>query len=43
MFNLPSQENVEEVIVDRGVILGHIEPRIVYSKTKNKTDKPSAA
>ena len=43
MFNLPSQDNVEEVIVDRGVVLGQIEPIIVYSKNKNKTDKSSAA
>jgi len=43
MFDLPSQENVEEVIVNRGVVLGQIEPIIVYSKNKNKTDKSSAA
>ena len=43
MFDLPSQENVEEVIVDRGVVLGQIEPIIVYSNNKNKTDKSSAA
>ena len=43
MFDLPSQENVQEVIVDRGVVLGQIEPIIVYSKNKNKTDKSSAA
>jgi ATP-dependent Clp protease ATP-binding subunit ClpX len=43
MFDLPSQKNVEEVIIDRGVVLGQIEPLIVYSKNKNITDKPSAA
>ena len=43
MFDLPSQENVQDVIVDRGVVLGQIEPIIVYSKNKNKTDKSSAA
>ena len=43
MFVLPSQENVEEVIVDRGVALGQIEPIIVYSENKNKTGKSSAA
>ena len=43
MFDLPSQENVEEVIVDQGVVLGQIEPIIVYSKNKNKIDKSSAA
>ena len=43
MFVLPSQEDVEEVIVDRGVVLGQIEPIFVYSKNKNKTGKSSAA
>ena len=43
MFDLPSQDNVEEVIIDRGVVLGQIEPIIVYSNNKNKTDKSSAA
>ena len=43
MFDLPSQENVEEVIVDQGVVLGQIEPIIVYSENKNKTGKSSAA
>ena len=43
MFDLPSQENVQDVIVDRGVVLGQIEPIIVYSKNKNKTNKSSAA
>ena len=43
MFDLPSQENVEEVIVDQGVVLGQIEPIIVYSKSKNKIGKSSAA
>ena len=37
------QENVEEVIVDQSVVLGQIEPIIVYSENKNKTGKPSAA
>ena len=43
MFDLPSQENVEEAIVDRGVVLGQIKPIIVYSRNKNKTHKSSAA
>ena len=43
MFDLPSQENVEEIIVDRSVVLGQTEPIIVYSKNKNKTNKSSAA
>ena len=43
MFDLPSQDNVEEIIVDRGVVLGQIEPIIVHSKINNKADKSSAA
>jgi len=43
MFNLPSQENVKEVIIDRSVVLGEKEPIIVYSKNKPITDKSSAA
>ena len=43
MFNLPSQENVKEVIIDRNVVLGKKEPIIVYSKNKDITDKSSAA
>jgi len=43
MFDLPSQENVEEVIVDQSVVLGQIEPIIVYSENKNKAGKSSAA
>ena len=39
MFNLPGQENIEEVIVDAGASRGVSEPIIVHSKshTKNKT------
>ncbi len=43
MFDLPSQENVEEIIIDQAVVTGKIEPMVVYSKNKNKTDKSSAA
>ena len=43
MFDLPSQENVEEVIIDQSVVLGQIEPIIVYSENKNKAGKSSAA
>ena len=43
MFNLPSQENVKEVIIDRSVVLGEKEPMVVYSKNKDITDKSSAA
>ncbi len=43
MFDLPSQENVEEIIIDQTVVTGKNEPIVVYSKNKNKTDKSSAA
>jgi ATP-dependent Clp protease ATP-binding subunit ClpX len=43
MFDLPSQENVKEVLIDRSVVLGEKEPIVVYSKNKDITDKPSAA
>ena len=43
MFDLPSQENVKEVIIDRSVVLGKKEPIVVYLKNKDITDKSSAA
>jgi len=45
MYNLPSQDNVEEVIVDVNAAKGHSQPIIVHSKNNNKvkTDKTSAA
>jgi ATP-dependent Clp protease ATP-binding subunit ClpX len=47
MFELPSLENVEEVIVDSGAAKSETQPTIVYSKntqsSKNKTTKSSAA
>ena len=43
MFNIPTQENVKEVIIDRSVALGEKEPIVVYSKNKDITDKSSAA
>ena len=43
MFDLPSQENVKEVIIDHSVVLGEKEPIVVYSKNKDITDKSSAA
>ena len=43
MFDLPSQENVKEVIIDRSVVLGEKEPIVVYLKNKDITDKSSAA
>ncbi len=44
MFDLPGQENIEEVIVDMGSVKGKYEPIIIYSKNnKSKTEKTSAA
>jgi len=43
MFDLPSQENVKEIIIDQSVVLGEKEPIVVYSKNKDITGKSSAA
>ena len=45
MYDLPSQDNVEEVIVDASAAKGLTQPIIVHSKNskQNKTDKTSAA
>ena len=45
MYDLPSQDDVEEVIVDASAAKGLSQPIIVHSKnsTKTKTDKTSAA
>ncbi len=46
MFDLPSLENVEEVIVDAGAAKGSSQPIIVHSKnsqSKSKSSKTSAA
>ena len=44
MFDLPSQENIEEVIIDDSVAKGENEPIIVHTKNnKIKTEKTSAA
>ena len=43
MFDLPSQDNVEEVIIDSNAAKGTSEPILVHSKNKTKTDKTSAA
>ena len=39
MYDLPSQHNVDEVIVDLSAVKGQSQPIIVHSKghTKNKT------
>ena len=44
MFDLPSQENIEEVIIDEGVAKGENDPIIVHTKNnRTKTEKTSAA
>jgi ATP-dependent Clp protease ATP-binding subunit ClpX len=44
MYELPSQDNIEEVIVDLGAAKGQSQPIVVHSKgNKNKSDKTSAA
>ncbi|MBD1162580.1 ATP-dependent Clp protease ATP-binding subunit ClpX [Pelagibacterales bacterium SAG-MED12] len=45
MYDLPSQENIEEVIVDASAVKGQSQPIIVHSKTndKTKTNKTTAA
>ena len=39
MFDLPSIENVEEVIVNKEVILGKSKPLLIYSKKLTKEEK----
>ena len=44
MYDLPSEENVDEVIVDIGAAKGHSQPIKVHTKNpKTKPDKTSAA
>ena len=44
MFNLPSQDNIEEVIIDTSTVKGHSQPILVHSKSeKSKTEKTTAA
>jgi ATP-dependent Clp protease ATP-binding subunit ClpX len=43
MFDLPGQENIEEVIIDSGVTKGTSQPILVHTKNKSKTEKTSAA
>ena len=45
MYDLPSQENIEEVIIDSSAAKGHTQPILVHSKTdnKSKSSKTSAA
>ncbi len=45
MYDLPSQDNIKEVIVDAASVKGHSQPIIVHSESddKSKTNKTSAA
>ena len=45
MYDLPSQDNIEEVIVDAGAAKGQSQPILVHGKGdgKSKSHKPSAA
>ncbi len=45
MYDLPSQDNIDEVIVDASAVRGQSQPIIVHSKTENKskTSKTTAA
>ncbi len=45
MYDLPSQDNIQEVIVDASAVKGQSQPIIVHSKTDNKpkSGKTSAA
>ncbi len=41
MYNLPSTENIEEVIIDANSAKGLSEPILVHSKSDSKSTKPS--
>ena len=45
MYDLPSQDNIEEVIVDASSVKGQSQPIIVHSKadSKPKSSKTTAA
>ena len=43
MYELPSQTNIVEVIIEKSAITGQGKPIIVHSKNKDKTDTTSAA
>ena len=45
MYDLPSQENIEEVIIDSGTVKGDNQPILVHSKntSKSKAGKTTAA
>ena len=43
MFDLPGQNDIEEIIIDTGSINGASDPIIVHSKNKTNPEKTSAA
>ena len=44
MFDLPGQDDIEEVIIDAGAAKGQSDPLIIHAKqAKSKTEKTSAA
>ena len=44
MFDLPSQDNVQEVIIEASTVKGQSQPILVHSKTeKSKIEKTTAA
>ena len=44
MYDLPSQENVEEVIIDSSTVKGQSHPIVIHSKNaKSKSEKSTAA
>jgi len=43
MFDLPGQDNIQEVIIDSNTAKGQSQPIIVHSKNKTKPEKTSAA
>jgi ATP-dependent Clp protease ATP-binding subunit ClpX len=43
MYDLPSQDNIEEVIVDASAVKGHTQPILVHSKNENKSNNKTSA
>ena len=43
MYELPSQDNIDEVIIEQSSVVGKTKPIIVHSKNKDKTGKTTAA
>ena len=45
MYDIPSQDDIEEVIIDAAAVKGLSQPILVHSKNENKskTNKTSAA